>query len=192
MPYYSNIPTANQKLKDSQPLLLANFTALNAFGNGYADFILQTVAPNIPGTDKNSDTGIYTFNNPTTTCNEMYIQKVSNNVPVQVPMTASKMSNNPAASCDDGWTILPSGMLLKWGRVAVSSGTSVNVTPTATSGGPNFTRVFRVMVSPQDGGTATNFSCGQRTAANNTTGNFTAYINNPSDTTAVIYLVMGV
>ena len=101
------------------------------------------------------------------------------------------MSNNAAASCDDGWTYLPSGLLLKWGRVSANSAT-VSITPTATSGGPNFSRVFRVMVTPQDTGTAVNFNCGQRTVANNTPGNFTAYCANYSGTASIVYLVIGI
>lgn len=187
MAYVSNVPTASQLISQSQPIINANFQALAPWGNGYGAFSLQVAAPSFSA---NTDY-MYLLNYATTSTNELWLHKQTTAGLSEVPFTASKMSNNAAASCDNGWTYLPSGLLVKWGRVAAPTAT-VSITPTATSGGPNFSRVFRVFVSPQDTGTAVNFNCGQRTVANNTSGNFDAYCANPSATTAIVYWVIGI
>lgn len=187
MAYTSNTPQASQQVSQTQSLIQANFMALSSFGNGYAELAAQSVAPSFSA----GNDGLYTKTFSGTSTNELFVHKQTNGSTTEVPFTASKMSNNAAASCDDGWTYLPSGLLMKWGDKSATTA-SVAVTPTATSGGPNFTRVFRVYLSALDTGTATNFTVGQRTVANNTTGNFTAYCANPSATTALRYLVIGV
>lgn len=187
MAYTSNVPTASQLISQSQSIINANFQALAPWGNGYGAFSLQSGAPAFSA---NTDY-MYLLSYATTSTNELWLHKQTTAGLSEVPFTASKMSNNAAASCDNGWTYLPSGLLMKWGSTA-APGASVNITPTATSGGPNFSRVFRVFLTPLDGGTAVNFNCGQRTAADNTTGNFTAYCANPSGTTSIRYLVLGV
>lgn len=187
MAYTSTTPGAADLISQTQPLIQANFVALASFGNGYAELTNQAVAPVFgAGND-----GLYTQTYATTAANELFVHRQATAGLAEVPFTASKMSNNAAAACDNGWMYLPCGMLVKWGRT-VAPGATVNITPTATSGGPNFTRVFRVFVTPQDSGAAVNFSCGQRTAADNTTGNFSAYCANPSGTTAIIYMVIGI
>jgi len=149
MPYYSNIPTANQKLKDSQPLLLANFTALNAFGNGYADFPVQGSAP----TFGSGDTGLYTKqDNTITNKNEMYLHRQGTSGLLEVPFTASKMSDNTAINSISGWSYLPSGLLIKWGYDFAVNGTNGNpllLTTGVNSGGPDFTRLFTAIITPR-------------------------------------------
>lgn len=187
MSYTSNVPQANQLLSQSQPIMNANFVALNSFGNGYAELALQSSVP--PFTAGND--GLYVLNNATTTKNETYIHIQTQAGTSDIPFTASIMSNTVTASCVNGWSYLPSGLLIKWGTFAAPSNPT-SVTPTVTSGGPNFTKVFTVYVTPQDTSTNTNFVCGQKTAANDTSGNFDAYCANPSATTYIKYLVIGV
>lgn len=186
MAYTANVPQASQLVSQTQPIINANFQALVSFGNGYAELSLQSIAPTFSA----GNDGLYVLNNATTTKNEMYIHKQNQAGTVDIPFTASAMSNNIPSACDNGWSYLPSGLLMKWGRTLAPTA-SVAITPTATSGGPNFTRVFRVFVSAQDS-VAVNFTCGQKTAADNTSGNFTAYCANPSATTAIIYMVIGI
>ena len=187
MSYTANTPTASQLISQSQPIINANFQALAPWGNGYGAYSLQSAAPSFSA---NTDY-IYMLTYGTTATNELWLHKQTTAGLSEVPFTASKMSNNAAASCDNGWTYLPSGLLLKWGRVSANAAT-VAITPTATSGGPNFSRVFRVMVTPQDLGSTFNFNCGQRTVADNITGNFTAYCANYSGNTSIVYLVIGI
>lgn len=187
MAYTSNVPTASQLISQSQSIINANFQALASWGNGYGAFSLQSSAPAFSA---NTDY-MYMLAYATTSTNELWVHKQTTAGLSEVPFTASAMSNNAAAACDDGWTYLPSGLLIKWGNQPATA-SSVSVTPTATSGGPNFSRVFRVFVTPYDS-SMTNFTCGQKTAADNTTGNFTAYCNNArASGTAIRYLVLGI
>lgn len=188
MAYQENIPQGTDRISKSQADILGNFTALAPFGNGYVDLTVQNPAPTFPGTD----TGIYAFLDTDTGVSETYINKYTVDAPSEVPFSASIMSYTAMAGCGNGWSYLPSGLLIKWGTVAVAAGTSVNITPTVTSGGPDFNAVFSVMLSPLDTGALTTFVCGQRTVAAAPSGNFTAYVANPSATTSIVYMVMGV
>lgn len=187
MAYTSNVPQANQLISQSQPIINANFVALNSFGNGYAELVLQSSAPSF---SSNND-GLYVLANATTGVSETYIHIQNQSAgTVDIPFTASAMSNTATASCVNGWSYLPSGLLIKWGTTAAAS-SPVSITPTVTSGGPNFAQVFTVYVTGYDTALA-NFTCGQSTAANNTSGNFDAYCSNPSATTSIKWLVLGV
>lgn len=187
MAYTANVPTASQLISQSQPIINANFQALASWGNGYGAFSTQVSAPAFAA----STDYIYMLTYATTSTNELWLHKQTTAGLSEVPFSASKMSNNAAASCDNGWTYLPSGLLIKWGAQSASANPT-SITPTVTSGGPNFSRVFRVMVTPFDSSTNTNFNCGQKTLPNNTSGNFDAYCANPSGTTAIRYLVLGI
>lgn len=188
MSYTSNTPQGSQQISQTQSLIQANFMALSSFGNGYAEMSLQVTAPAFGATSN----GFYCLSYPTTLTNELYIHRQAAATGLaEVPFSASKMSNNIPADCDDGWTYLPSGLLMKWG-VSAAASSIVSITPTTTSGGPNFSRVFKVYVTAFDSSGSTNFTCGQKTVANNTSGNFDAYCANPTATTAIEYLVIGV
>lgn len=186
MAYQSNVPQANQLISQSQSIINANFVALNSFGNGYAELALQAAAPVFSA----GNDGLYVLANATTTKNETYIHIQTQAGTADIPFTASAMSNTATALCVNGWSYLPSGLLIKWGTTAAAA-SPVAITPTVTSGGPNFTKVFNVYVSGYDTALA-NFTCGQATAANDTSGNFSAYCSNPSATTSIKWLVIGV
>lgn len=187
MAYTNNVPQSTQTFAQTQPLIAANFLALDSFGNGYAALSLQIAAPAFAA----STDYLYLLNYATTSTDELFLHKQTTAGLSEVPFTASKMSNNAAASCDNGWTYLPSGLLVKWGTTAAAAN-PISITPTVTSGGPNFSRVFTVYVTGWDTSTNTNFTCGQKTAANNTSGNFDAYCANPSATTSIRYLLLGI
>lgn len=186
MAYTANTPLAGDVISQTQSAINANFQALVSFGNGYGAFTTQSVAPGFSaGTDY-----LYMLAYATTSTNELWVHKQTTAGLSEVPFTASAMSNNAAASCEDGWSYLPSGLLMKWGNVAAASNPTA-ITPTVTSGGPNFSHVFQVFLTGADSA-ATNFTCGQKTAADNTSGNFSAYCANPSGTTFISYLIIGI
>ena len=187
MAYQSNVPQASQTIAQTQSIINANFTALNSFGNGYAELALQSSAPTFSA----GNDGLYTLNNATTTKNETYIHIQNQAGTVDIPFTASAMSSVVTASCVNGWSYLPSGLLMKWGTIAAPSATTA-VTPTVTSGGPDWTQVFTVYLTGYDASGAVNFTCGQASAANNSSGNFNAYCANPTANTYIKYLVIGV
>lgn len=199
MAYQNTIPQPTDKLKDSQADLLANFQAIQTlievnhatFGDAnegkhtFVTFPVQGSAPSFAAGEE----GLYNQAYATTTKNELFVHKQSVDALTEVPCTASILSNTAVASCDSGWSYLPSGLLIKWGGLTAATA-SVTVDFQSLSGGPTYTRVFRVFVSPLDTGTAVNFSVGQRTVS--TTTSFTAYCANPSGSTSLRYLILGV
>jgi len=197
MAFQSNIPQPGDFLKNSQADILGNFTALASFGAGYADLSIQATQPPTLAVGAVTDSVLYAFVNPTTAVGELYVQKQINGGQAQIPMTASSMSTLAFIGCEIGWSYLPSGLLVKWGNVNMTTAT-LAITPTVTSGGPNFQRAFQVFLTAYDTSVNTNFTVGQRTTVSNallndpTTGNFTAYANNPSATTEINYIVIGV
>lgn len=187
MSYTSNVPQANQLISQSQSIINANFAALAPFGNGYAEFSEQLSVPSFGA----ANSGLYLYSSLVTSTTELYVLSPRPAAAWEnVPMTSSCMSNTATASCVNGWSYLPSGLLIKWGTTAAAA-SPVSITPTVTSGGPNFTKVFTVYVTGYDTALA-NFTCGQATAANDTSGNFDAYCANPSATTSIKWLVLGV
>lgn len=195
------VPNAGQSLAVTRDPIRNNFGTINAAflvdhveyniaNQGQHNKVTMPVQGGAPVFAAGSN-GLYNLNNVTTTKNELYVHKQTQAGTADIPFTASAMSNLAFAACDDGWTYLPSGLLIKWGAQAANAA-AVAVTPTVTSGGPNFQRVFRVMVTPFDSSGAVNFNCGQQTVAAAPSGNFTAYCSNFSGTTSIRYLVLGV
>ena len=124
-----NIPQANQTLAITQPLILNNFNAINtAFAVDHVNF-------NDPGQGKHnkitfpvqavvpvfaaSDLGLFSFLNATTTKNELNVYKANNAGYVNVPFTASILSNSAPIQNGSGWSYLPSGLIIQWGTVSV-------------------------------------------------------------------------
>lgn len=126
MAFIYNIPPANQRLKDSQPLILGNFTALGTIANngnpnsnllnpnaGF-NFIylpVQGAQPNFIATSSNIWTqlnNIAALGN--TNQRELFIRTDTANTPANqgIPITS-------AAKAVKGYTFLPSGIILQWG-----------------------------------------------------------------------------
>ena len=81
---------------------------------------------------------LYNFLYPTTAANELYVKKVGILTAPGIPFTAS-------SKIAQGWTWLPSGMLLKWGTVAGSGLVTTAFPPGATI--PAFTAVLNVQLT---------------------------------------------
>jgi hypothetical protein len=124
-----NVPQANQTLAITQPLILNNFNAINtAFAVDHVNF-------NDPGQGKHNkitfpvqavvpvfaagDLGLFSFLNATTTKNELNVYKANNAGYVNVPFTASILSNSAPIQNGSGWSYLPSGLIIQWGTVSV-------------------------------------------------------------------------
>jgi len=86
--------------------------------------------------------------NPTYTPNgtELFIRRESNGA--GIPATAAYFISGTANS-SQGWTFLPSGILLKWGRVDTAGG---DQSITFATGGNNvaFSAVYRAILTPVD------------------------------------------
>lgn len=157
MAYNANIPQATDLLSQSQNDLLANFTAIatlvavnhvqfNDADQGkhkYAEFPVQNAAP--PIVFAAGEVALYSFLNPITSQNELYVNKTNQATVVQVPFTASLLSTNSNPGLNiAGWTYLPSGILLKWGSGTANGSTNFVFPVAATI--PVFTNVMSMQL----------------------------------------------
>jgi hypothetical protein len=167
MAYQYNIPLATDQLSKSQGDIQGNFNALGAIaGNagGAASFSLNgTMGFNFlylasqmgsipPITFPAGNVALYSATNPTTTLNELYINKTNQATVVQIPATASVLSitSAPAAN-SSGWSYLPSGILMKWGVVNPLTNGVKTQTITFPGGAPVFQGApFSIIVSQMD------------------------------------------
>lgn len=192
MSYTSNVPTSGQLISQSQPIINANFVALASFGNGYAELSNQSMAPSFSA----GNDGLYVLNNATTTKNEMYIHIQNQAGTVDIPFTASAMSNVATASCVNGWSYLPSGLLVKWGSFQATAATVLTVNVGSISGGPVYNQVFQTYLTPfWNGGVVTSTPSQPILVAQGTTtaGNFTCFFTNYNATYSYLtYMVIGV
>lgn len=162
MPYQANIPQPNNRIKDSQSDILQNFQAIDTvFAEDHEPFnsanegkhasvrlTEQSPAPTFGATE----VGIYnaTYNNNTSVRNEVFVHKKTNNSSLNIPMTASILSQNGTVGTNTaGWTYLPSGILIHWGQSAGQGFANVALNPAF----PAFSQIFTVQVTPQQSGT---------------------------------------
>lgn len=168
MAYLNNIPQATQQINSTQPQIQGNFGDIKTlidvdhetFGSAnegmhkYVHLPVQTAAP-ILGVNN----GFYNvLDSGATEINQTFsrTQRFSG-VGLDVPMTASVLSvANPAAG-SDGFTFLPSGIILRWLSQAVVSGLQTITLP-ATLGYPVFNSIFQIIITPWNPSVTTNIS----------------------------------
>lgn len=141
MPFLPDIPQSTDQLSISQGNILNNFTILGAIaGNANA----SSGSINTSGTNSGfnwiylppnnatppagaafpaGNVGIYSANNARTGFNEVYLNKTTAAGIVQIPSTACRLGGTDNGN---GWTYLPSGLKMAWGRS--TTGLSTNVT----------------------------------------------------------------
>jgi hypothetical protein len=166
MPFLPNIPQSTDQLSVSQGNILTNFSILGAIaGNtnpssasinansGFNWVYLPPQASNPPAgaTFTAGNIGLYSSNtiNSITGQNELYINKRNQGTVVQIPATASVLSVTSAPALNsNGWTYLPSGILMKWGFVQMNnSGAPFSVTFAAGANIPVFQQVFNIQLT---------------------------------------------
>lgn len=151
MPYHNNIPAATDRINASQPSLLENFQEIqNALAINHVTFNVANVGkhekvvfPNLgaapanePPVFLNTEIGLYNCINAITTIPEIYLRR--NNAATGYPMTAKVCV--AAANPSTGWTYLPSGIVMKWGKTQTALiGGSYSVTVDLSAIGPNYT-----------------------------------------------------
>lgn len=185
MAYNANIPKATDQLSTSQADILGNFQFLNTIASGIFDAPVQIAAPAIAA----GDTGLYTLLNAGTGRNEMYI---IDSVGATYPITAARKTPN-------GWTQLPSGLLMVWGQVNTVAGPGTFVYATIPSF-PGFTGIpfsfqlscVRTSVNPQSQVYLDSFTAGANT--NLQLGVYATSLTSPfaGSSTPVQFLVIGV
>lgn len=140
MPYTSNTPQASQQVSQTQSLIRDNFVELSSFGNGYAELSNQSVAPSFSA----GNDGLYTRIYATTAANELFVHKQSFAGVVQIPLTSSILSQSTPAANSNGWTYLPSGIIMRW-----ESFTGNGLTTVTLAGGPAaFSAILSIQLTP--------------------------------------------
>lgn len=163
MSYNQNIPQPNDRIKDSQPELLANFQAIDTLVNiNHIDFddpsgnqgkhkwvafpntIPPTyVPPVIPG-----EVTLFNTVSTDTLVNELTVITSDGR---EVAATASTLSLNPTpANGDGGWTFLPSGFLMWFGTTTGVINANVITTITLADISPStitFTKILKVQLT---------------------------------------------
>lgn len=144
MAYNPNIPQPTDQISVSQGQILNNFQALNPFILGIFDLPPQATPPTFPS----PDVGLYSMVSTLTGNDELFITKQLPG-PITSTVQATAAFFNP-----NGWTYLPSGILLKWGTG--SSGSSIAgsfaLTFPVASTIPTFKNVFSMQTSIYTGG----------------------------------------
>ena len=143
--YNENIPQPTDTLDQSQSDLLANFQAIKqlidvdhgTFGSSEEGTHIKLTIPDSGGVPSFSgtDIGIYANVSTFTSKNELFMRPSDGGT--DFPWTGKDAATQ-------GWTYLPSGILLKWGT-APSNGDSTFVFPLSPD--PAFTELFSVQVT---------------------------------------------
>lgn len=186
MAWQPNIPLATDQLSQSQMDIQGNFQALDPVFNGINNFLLLPVQGAAPSTSATqvalySKTGI-------STNQELFFRRVSDGV--QIDCTGSLQSSN-------GWSRLPSGILLKWGSATVNRNALTTVTYPTGGAIPAFSTVYMVAVNQtfSAGPTLSDLNCFV-SAGNYTATTFQTYANaavSPlGSTISITYYTLGV
>lgn len=146
MPYSNNVPQANQSFNATQGPILNNFQAIEALvtvNHGDFDTVNQGkhlfVSMPIQSVDPvtaAAEMALYTKTSALTGLTEMFIERESNG-------TVTEFTSSTAAV--NGWTRLPSGILLKWGSQTQTGKHTVLFPVGATV--PVFANIFTILVS---------------------------------------------
>lgn len=141
MAFLPNIPQSNDQLSISQGNILNNFTILGAIaGNSNASSASlntnagfnwiylpnQGATPPAGASFPAGENALYSSANAATGRNEIYLNKtIAGPTLTQIPMTAYRTGGTNAGN---GWTYLPSGLKMAWGRSTTGGGTNVTIT----------------------------------------------------------------
>jgi len=166
MPYTANIPMATDFLSISQGQIQANFNAIaDAFNRNHVVFNSvtplqgkhafvempnQSTAPAMPPLTIADEVGLYCNSSSLTSQPELFfIKQAGSTAPANLipdiapngyPITASNYI------AQNGWTRLPSGILLMWGNVTTFTN-STTVTLPISASIPNFYTIYQVFIT---------------------------------------------
>lgn len=165
MSYNPNIPQATNQLNQSQNDILNNFQAIQTFvvvnhgdfgssdegKHKWVTLPQQGATPPAGAGFATSEIGLYNASYALTSQYELYINKLNQATVVQVPSTASVLSANSApAQNSPGWTLLPSGIVLRWGNFTGFTGSNTVTLTTSAANGPALTQILSIQLTPYD------------------------------------------
>jgi len=193
MVYTANIPASTDNPSQSQGQIQANFNSINTAFNlnhGHFDvvgeegkhlFMQMPVQASAPTTLINEG-ALYTRTSALTGVTELVYGRQSN---------GSQIEFTGFLGATDGWTILPSGLLLKWGQVAGGAGNNAVLFPVGATIPAYTTAIYSAFVSVVDSGatpntfatlgsyigfTGINVFCSQRTATTSSAATFNYFV----------------
>jgi len=194
----NNVPVPGQSLGASRDLVNQNFSVIDtaftvnhvAYNDGsglqgkhkVVQFPVQAAIPSLAVGDITLYNKLPAAPYPTTGVNELFVVKADGTT---TPITARAASTN-------GWSYLPSGILLKWGTT-----TRINASepfaylyPTGASI-PVFSTVFSVQLTVIDDNTPYDTVVTLQTGTISATGFSVIYNGTPPNSTVVTYLAIG-
>ena len=204
MAFLPGIPQGTDQISVSQGNILNNFQILGAIAgntNPSSASINVTSGFNwvyLPANGANPPAGsafpagqlaLYSGANAGTGFNELYINKpIAGPSFKQVPMTAYRLGGTNAGN---GWTYLPSGLLMAWGRSTTGGASNITITyATELTNFPGFTtaNAFPQLTRINAPGTSANFVT--LTAYNQTT--FQVYSSAGGNNVQFCWFVIGI
>lgn len=189
----NNVPLSGQSLNDTRIPINQNFSVIDtAFQVDHVDYNdpnqgkhEKVTLPLLGGAAVfvGTDNGFYNlnYNNGSNTKAEVFVHKQTLAGTADIPFTASVLSSTAPSNDMVGWTLLPSGIMMRWDTVniAASGNTNVNL----GGGWPGFSQLFWVGLTPR---TATNRTVALVSINSNT--QFTIYA---SAAGAISFLAIG-
>ncbi len=152
MAYNANIPQPADQLSQSQPQLLANFQAIstlinvnhNDFGspNQGKHFFVEFPVQASDQVTVASEVGVYCKTSAFSGVPALFLRRQTNGTVVEWTTAVTTST--------DGWTRLPSNILLKWGIATVGPGMDTVTYPVGASE-PVFISVITVLTSVENG-----------------------------------------
>lgn len=148
------VPNQGQTLNSSRPDVNNNFQIISD------DFAIDHVAYNTTGQGKHNKTTfpvqamapspidagddvLYNLLNATTAKNELYIHKQTSAGTSDIPLTASILSQTTPIAGASGWSMIPSGILMRWENFSGNGLTTI----TLSAGYINFTTIYSIMLT---------------------------------------------
>lgn len=174
MAFLQNIPLSTDQLSISQGNILNNFSILGAIagntnvssgslnatsGFNWVYLPPQGATPPAGSSFPVGNVALYSFTNASTGFNELYINKTTTAGVTQIPSTASVSGGTNAGN---GWTYLPSGLKMAWGRSTTGASTNVTLTYSAElTNFPGFTTANNIpqLTRISAVGATSNFVC---------------------------------
>lgn len=194
----NNVPVAGQSLGASRDLINQNFSVIDtaftvnhvAYNDGsglqgkhkFVQFPVQAAIPSLTAGDITLYNKLPASPYPQTGVNELFIVKANGTT---TPITARAASTN-------GWSYLPSGILLKWGTTtSINASSPFAYTYPTGSSIPVFSNVFSVQLTVVDGSPPYDTVVTLQTGTIATTGFSVVYTGTPPSSTVVTYLAIG-
>jgi hypothetical protein len=147
-----DVPLAAQTLAATQPSIRANFgTITAAFTQDHVDYALanqgmhnRVTFPRQAGDQPTAGTNValYSKLNAAATESALFFRKQANGAVID--FTSSLQAQN-------GWTRLPSGILLKWGTFNANSNATTTIVYPVAGTIPVFTAIYNVQVTSLNG-----------------------------------------